>query len=62
MLVKLMSKVISKIKKRPYQVDENITDSIMISIMIEKATMLIRGFYHKIFLKRSKGLLFVGKK
>lgn len=62
MLVKLMSKVISKLKKSPYQVDENITDGVMLSIIFEKIAMVLRGFYHKLFLKKSKGLLFVGKR
>jgi len=62
MLVKLMSKLISKIKHTNYIVDENITDSVMISIVFEKAIMFIRGLWHKIFIKKSKGLLFVGKR
>lgn len=62
MLVKLMTKVITKIKKRPYQIDENIADGIMLSIVFEKGIMLLKGLWHKIFIKESKGLLFVGKK
>ncbi len=61
MLIRLMSAVISKIKKRSYKIDENITDLIMLRIILEKFLMLIRGIYHKILLKKSKGLLFVGK-
>lgn len=62
MLVKLMSKVISKIKKRQYVIDENIADSVMLGIIIEKFCMVLRGGMHKLFLKKSKGILFVGKK
>ncbi len=59
---KLLSKIISKIKKEPYQVDENITVSVIFSLLIEKIFMIIRGLWHKLFLKKSKGILFIGKK
>ena len=62
MLVKLMSKVISKIKHTNYKIDSNITDSVMLGIIFEKMMMLIRGLKHKLFIKKSKGLLFVGKR
>lgn len=61
MLVKLMSTVISKIKHTEYNVDPNITDTVMIGIILEKMIMLLRGMYNKIFIKSSRGLLFVGK-
>ena len=62
MLAKLMSKLISKIKHADYQIDKNITDSTMISIILEKTAMLIRGLFNKIFIKKTKGLLFIGKR
>lgn len=61
MLVKLMSKVISKIKHTEYRIDKNITDGIMMSVIFQKLMMILRGLIHKIFIKKSKGLLFVGK-
>ncbi len=61
MITKLISRVISKIKHSEYKVDKNITDTIMLSIIIEKFIMLVRGFWNKIFMKKSKGLLFIGK-
>ena len=62
MLVKLMSKVISKIKHTEYVIDSNITDSVMLGIIFEKFFMILRGLRHKLFIKKSKGLLFVGKR
>lgn len=62
MLVKIMSKVISKIKHTEYKIDKNITDSVMINIILEKGIMLTRGLWNRLFIKKSKGLLFVGKK
>lgn len=62
MFSKILSKIISKIKKEPYKVDENITFSVMIGVIFKKVTMLIRGFLMKPFFGKSKGLLFVGKR
>lgn len=61
MLIKAMSKVIGKIKKSEYIIDENITDGIMFSIVIRRMMMLLRGMMKKCFFKNSKGLLFIGK-
>lgn len=62
MFSKLLSKVISKIKKEDYKVDENITCSVVFGLILKKVIMLIRGFLTKPFLGKSKGTLFVGKK
>lgn len=62
MFSKLLSKVISKIKKENYVVDENITFSVVFSLVVKKIVMLIRGLLMKPFLGKSKGTLFVGKK
>ncbi len=59
---KLLSKIISKIKKEPYTVDSNITFSVIFSLVLEKMLMILRGLWHKILLKKSNGMLFIGKK
>lgn len=59
---KLLNKIISKIKKEDYEIDESITFLVIINIVLEKVFMILRGFKYKIFLKKSKGLLFVGKR
>lgn len=59
---KLLNLIISKIKGESYKIDENIKISTMIGIVFEKVFMLIRGIWYKIFLKDSKGLLFIGKR
>jgi hypothetical protein len=54
-MVKLVSKIISKIKHREYKIDENITDKDLFSIVATRFFMLIRGFFVTIgFKKRSK--------
>ena len=62
MINKLLSKIISKIKKEPYKVDEEITFSVIFNLILDKGFMIIRGLWHKIWLKKSKGILFVGKR
>ena len=57
-MVKLVSKIISKIKHREYIIDENITDNDLLSIVFTRFFMLIRGFFATIGCKIS----FVGKK
>ena len=62
MFNKILSKIISKIKKENYEVDSNLTFSVIFGIAIKKVAMLVRGFLIKPFLGKSKGTLFVGKK
>ena len=61
-MVKLVSWLISKIKHREYKIDEKITNSDLLMIIIKRFFMLIRGIKHKILFKSSSGLLFVGKR
>lgn len=62
MFSKILSSVISKIKKEDYIVDSNITFSVIFGTILRKCIMLIRGVLNKPFFKRAKGTLFIGKK
>ncbi len=62
MIIKIMNKIISKIKHSDYKIDDDITDGVMISIAVEKFLMVLRGIRHKLFLKKSVGFLFIGKR
>ena len=59
---RLNNKVITKIKKEPYKIDDEIKYSTLLTIVRDKAFMVLRGIRHKILLKESKGVLFIGKK
>ena len=59
---RLINKVITKIKKEPYKIDDEIKYSTLLTIVRDKAFMVLRGIRHKILLKESKGVLFIGKK
>ena len=59
---RLINKLISKIKKEPYKIDDEIKYSTLMTIIRDKGVMVLRGIRHKIILKESKGVLFIGKK
>lgn len=60
-MVKLVSKIISKIKHREYTVDESISSSDLIGILFTKLFMLIRGAFKKAGFKKSGKFAFIGK-
>ena len=62
MFSKILSKVISKIKKEEYVVDENITFSVAIGYVNKRILMLLRGMLKKPCFKKAKGKLFIGKR
>lgn len=57
----LINKVIRRLGKENYTIDSSLTKFQISSIFLEKAICLIRGFYYKLWLKESSGLLFIGK-
>ena len=59
---KLINKVITKIKKEPYEIDEAITFGTIVGVIFERGMMVLRGIFKKTFLKKSKGILFIGKR
>lgn len=59
---RLINKVITKIKKEPYEIDEAITLGTMFGIIFERGMMVLRGIFRKLFFKKSKGILFIGKR
>lgn len=61
-MVKLVSKLISKIKHREYTVDESITSSDLLGILFTRMAMLIRGFFCRMGFKKSGRMTFIGSK
>lgn len=61
-MVKLVSKLISKIKHREYTVDESITASDLMGILFTRMIMLLRGFFCRIGFKKSGRMTFIGKR
>lgn len=58
---KIINRVIGKIKKEEYSLDKEMSKSYLVVLIIRKIIMLVRGFFCKLFLKKSEGLLFLGK-
>lgn len=59
---RLINKLISKIKKEEYQIDGDITNVVILTIIMEKGIMFLRGLSKKLLFKKSKGILFIGKR
>lgn len=56
----VVDKLIHKLGKNEYSVDDSLTKGELFVILKEKAIQLIRGLFYKVFIK-SNGLLFVGR-
>jgi len=60
--MKLVNKVIRKLGKSDYSIDKSITTTDLFQIVRTRLAMLLRGFALKLFLKESKGIIFLGKR
>lgn len=61
-MTKLLSKLISRLKKEEYVLDENIGTSDLFQILFKRFRQLVYGSVRKIRLGGSRGLTFVGRK
>lgn len=59
---KLISFLISKIKKEDYQLDNQLTTSLILMLIWDRGLMVLRGLYCKSLFKKSKGIVFIGKR
>jgi len=60
--MKIVNKLIQSLGRENYRIDKSLTKLDLANIVISKGFCLCRGFILKISLKRSKGLIFVGKR
>ncbi len=60
-LKKLLNSIIEKLGRTDYCLDDNISNIDLLIIVFIKGMQTCRGFYYKLFFKKSKGLLFIGK-
>lgn len=58
---RLTEKLISKIKRTEYNLDEGITSMQLISVLSERFWMAVRGLLRKPFLGKSGWILFIGR-
>ena len=59
---RLINRIIQKLGRENYQMDPEISIHSLIIIMVSRSFQLIRGFWLKLFLKRSTGLIFLGRR
>lgn len=59
---KLISNLISRIKKEEYELDDNISFGNLIQILLKRFKQVIRGTVRRLFFGRVRGVLFIGKK
>ncbi len=60
--MQLVNNIIRRLGKKDYSIDTNLSKREIFIIIKEKFFCLLRGFYYRIFFKKSSGLLFVGKR
>ncbi len=60
--MQLINKIIQKLGKEDYRIDSAVTYRDIYVVIIQRSRMLIRGMYLKLFLHKSKGILFLGKR
>lgn len=58
----IINKIISRLGRRNYSIDKTLTKYEIIILLFSKSICLIRGCFIKLTLKKSSGLLFVGKR
>ena len=60
--MQLINNIIRKLGKKNYSIDKNLSKREVFIVLAERFTCLMRGFYYRIWFKKSKGLLFVGRR
>lgn len=60
--MQIVNRIIQKLGRENYAVDVDLTRKDLFLIVSEKGMQILRGLWLKLFLKRSAGLLFVGKR
>jgi acetyltransferase-like isoleucine patch superfamily enzyme len=60
--MEILNRIIRKLGKKGYSIDTAISSFDLIIIILVRANMFIRGLILKPFLKKSKGIIFLGKR
>lgn len=58
---RIINKLIGKLGKKNYLIDSNLSNYDILILVFDKFICLLRGYYLKIWLKKSEGLIFLGK-
>lgn len=58
---RITNKIISKLGRKNYKVDSSLSSKSLRIILRQKMIQVLRGYWLKLFLKESKGIIFLGK-
>jgi acetyltransferase-like isoleucine patch superfamily enzyme len=61
MIKTILNKSIKKLGKNNYKIDDSISNYDLINIILSKLLPILRGLWLRLFLKESKGIVFLGK-
>jgi acetyltransferase-like isoleucine patch superfamily enzyme len=59
---KIINKIIQKLGRENYTIDNSISFLDVIIFLLSKLSQVLRGFFYKILLKKSSGILFIGRR
>jgi len=62
MIQNLINKIINSLGRKNYKVDELLSNRELMIEIRRRLIQVLRGFYLKVFLKKSEGIIFLGKK
>lgn len=63
MILKILTNnIIKKIGREDYFIDDNLCSRDLLHILVIKSLQLLRGFWYKLYLNKSTGLVFIGEK
>lgn len=60
--MRVLNKIIQKLGKEDYEVDASMSGRDIMIILWEKGLSMIRGLWLRLWLKKSKGIIFVGRR
>lgn len=58
----IINKIITRIKGSEYSIDPVINSADIVSILFTRGIMAIRGFFRSFFIRKNKGIVFIGSK
>ncbi|WP_205693977.1 hypothetical protein [Clostridium prolinivorans] len=61
-MIKLLSSIVSRIKKEEYKLNENIKTNDLLIILLNRISFMVRGIFRRFGFKSCGKLVFVGKK
>jgi len=60
--MRILNKIIQKLGKEGYEIDPSLSGRAVVIILWEKGMSLLRGLWLRIWLKKSRGIVFVGRR